>query len=280
MRWVRVVMVLVCGAVLSWTFAGETPVARAAAATKLLVHCCPDGVVGQPLTANIRPVDDNNRDDGGFTGTVTFSTDFTNDFTITPHDPGAGNRHKYTFKPGDLVNGGTAGKNFRVVFHEPGTGQFFATSPGLESIYDHPDSPGHSIRTNDFTIRPQQAGTTTTTTGGGGGSTTTSTTRGGGGGTTSTTARVTTTTAPSTTTTTAPPRVRPTTKPSIAVGGSPIHNETRMATALLLFGAVLVMIASQRRWSREIISPDEMTYSGALFVAIKRLHDRIDDTDD
>jgi hypothetical protein len=279
-------------------------VARAAPATTLFVHCCPDGVVGQPITANIQPQDNTGHDDGTFTGTVTFSTDFTDSFSLTPHDPGAGNRHKYTFKPGDLVDGGTAGKNFTLVFHEPGTGQLFATSPGLETIYDHPNTPSGSTRENDFTISPRQTGTTTTTTivggtttttlatttttssapgtttttlGGGGGSTTT-TTLGGGGGSTTTTGFATTTTgapAATTTTTTTPIRVAPTVRPTIAVGGAPIERDTRAGTALVLFGAFLVILASERRWrAPRRAAADEASYSEGVYRAIRNLFDR------
>ncbi len=249
---------LACVATASWAAAGaELPVARAGPATTLFVHCCPDGFVNEPITANIQAADAQGKDDGNFTGTITFSSDLTSDFSVTPHDPGPGNGHKYTFKPGDLVDGGTAGKDFTLVFHKPGTGQLFVTSPGLETIYDHPDTPSGSTRQNDFTIRPQQQATTTTTTTGGtttsttgGGGSTTTTTAGGGGGSTTTTVTTTTTTVPTTTTTTSPIRVAAptTTIRHLAVGGSPIHDHTRGGTALLLFGAFLVILASEHRW--------------------------------
>lgn len=246
--------------------------AHAAPATKLLVHCCEDGVVGEPQVANIEPVDDEGLNDGTFTGTVTFSTDFTENFTITPHDAGAGNEHEYTFKPGDINDASFDGKDFIVVFHEPGTGQFDATSPGLETVHDNQDGDGHAMRNNDFTIRPAQGGG-----GGGGGTTTTApatttTTVA----TTTTMARTATTTTPTTTPVGVPPTIRA--RPDLPMVGAYIEEQTRAGVALLLVGALLVVTVSERAWRlrrRPLLAAGGPTHDEVVYQWIMRVFSRL-----
>lgn len=217
-------------------FTVGAPTAKAAPATQLLVDCCNDGVTGVPVIATIRPVDDNGLDDGSFRGTVTFSTTFTDDFTVEPHDDD--NPKAYTFAEGDLTDGGQSGKTFEITFNAPGSGEFFASAPGLETVL-LPDGPHVEPRTFTITEVPE---TTTTTTIPGETTTTTTPVE-----TTTTTTvpgatSTTTTTIPSVTTTTSfqpGTTVRPTT--TIIRTGAPIGRTAAAGTGLFVLGALFFL---------------------------------------
>src|SRR4051812_9437137 len=118
MRRVRLIAAVVFLAAGVWvgTFGSSVSPAQADPATFIFSDCCVDGTTGVAQTIQISASDDNNFDDGTYTGTITVSAPAGVDFTITPNDGGA-NSHKYTFKPGDVVDGDQLSKDFSITFN-------------------------------------------------------------------------------------------------------------------------------------------------------------------
>lgn len=210
---------------------GPTVSPAHAAADGLFITCDTTGQTGQSLDCNVAATDsaDDETDDETYRGTISFTSTINNDFTVTPHDAGAGNEKKYTFKAGDLVDGAADGKDFTIVFNSPGSGTISVGATGL------PDAESEDIVVSGAVI------TTTTTSTTAAPVTTTTTVAGA---TTTTAAAVaTTTTVKAATTTTVRSGALPATT---ANTGSNSGRDAKIAGGLLVLGAALLVAASRR----------------------------------
>lgn len=201
-----------------------------AAADGLFITCDPTGQTGQALDCNVAATDstDDETDDETYRGTIVFTSTINNDFTVTPHDNGAGNEKKYTFKDGDLVDGAADGKDFTIVFNTPGSGTISVGATGLPNA-----------ESEDVTISGAAITTTTTSTT----AAPTTTTTVAGATTTTSAAAVTTTTVRAATTTTVRSGALPA---STANTGSNSSRDAQVAGGLLVIGAAMFVAASRR----------------------------------
>jgi hypothetical protein len=199
--------------------------AHAAAADEIFIEDClpATAATGASITCHVAPADSSefDTDDEGYRGTVTFTSSITDNFTVTPHNAGAGNEHKYTFVAGDLSDQGIVGKTFTLVFNNPGTGTVTVVGTDLPA--------GHtSDESEPITITGDPITTTTTT------STTLAPT--------TTTLATTTTTGLGTTTSTS--RATTTTVAVLGRTGSSSGTQATAGALLLALGALLVAAAS------------------------------------
>lgn len=203
-----------------------------AAADGLFITCDTTGQTGQALDCNVAATDsqDDETDDESYRGTIVFTSTINNDFTVTPHDPGAGNEKKYTFKAGDLLDGAADGKDFTIVFNSPGSGTISVGATGLPNA-DSDDIVISGAVITTTTTSTTAAPTTTTTVAGA-----TTTTLSGAVITTTTTAKASTTTT-----------VRSGALPaSTANTGSNSSRDAQVAGGLLVLGAAMFIAASRR----------------------------------